>query len=206
MRKQLSVISCQLSELIRRLRAIRLSTVDHQRLAGFTLIETLVAISLLMVAIVAPMSLTTRSLSTAYYARDQITAFHLAQEAIETIRHRRDGNILKNALGDSSVDLLAEIPSVTGEPFIVDTRDGSMEPCLGVCDPLRTDGEIYGYGDGAGWTATRFTREVRAKFVEGSSDEVRISVTVSWQSGSFKVRSFTIFENLYRWIEDGAAQ
>ena len=49
---------------------------------GFTLIETLVAVSLLTVAIVAPMTLTARSLSAAYYARDQITAFHLAQEAI----------------------------------------------------------------------------------------------------------------------------
>ena len=50
------------------------------KIRGFTLIETLVAISLLMVAIVAPMSLTARSLATAYYARDQITAFHLAQK------------------------------------------------------------------------------------------------------------------------------
>ena len=206
MRKQLSVISCQLSELIRRLRATRLSTVNRQRLAGFTLIETLVAISLLTVAIVAPMSLTARSLSTAYYARDQITAFHLAQEAIETIRHVRDGNILQNALG-TPVDLLAGIPSVTGEPFIVDTRNDNMEPCIsGVCEPLKTDGEIYGYEIGQEWTPTRFTRTVRAQFVEDSSDEVRISVTVSWQSGSFKVRSFTISENLYRWIEDGAAQ
>src|SRR3989344_5745503 len=61
---------------------------------GFTLIETLVAVTLLSVAITAPMSLTTRSLAAAYYARDQITAFHLAQEAIESVRHARDHNIL----------------------------------------------------------------------------------------------------------------
>ena len=172
------------------------------KIRGFTLIETLVAISLLMVAIVAPMSLTARSLATAYYARDQITAFHLAQEAIETIRHVRDGNILQNALG-TPADLLSGIPSTDGEPFIVDTRDDSMEMCnSGTCPPLKTDGEIYGYEEGAGWDTTRFTRTVRAEFVGESIDEVRVSVTVSWQTGSFQARTFTISENLYRWIDE----
>ncbi len=176
---------------------------ENQR--GFTLIETLVAISILTAAVASSMTLTTRSLSTAYYARDQVTAFHLAQEAVETVRHVRDGNILSNALG-TSVDLLAGIPSVVGAPFIVDTRDDSMEACpAGGCPPLKTDGELYGHEDGSGWTDTRFVRSVTAEFVDGSSDEVRVSVTVSWQSGSFQARSFTISENLYRWVEDGSA-
>ena len=65
--------------------------ISHQKTSrGFTLIETLVAVSLLAVVIVAPMSLTTQSLSSAYYARDQMTAFHLAQEAIESVRSVRD--------------------------------------------------------------------------------------------------------------------
>ena len=73
---------------------------------GFTLIETMVAISILMVAIVAPMSLAAQSLSAAYYARDQITAFYLAQEGIEVVRSVRDTNILKIA-GSLTVLLLA---------------------------------------------------------------------------------------------------
>ena len=63
--------------------------------SGFTLIETLVAISLLSVSIVAPMALASQSLAAAYYARDQITAYHLAQEAIEAMRSIRDRQILK---------------------------------------------------------------------------------------------------------------
>src|SRR3989338_503600 len=85
---------------------LRFLITDNRRLTtGFTLIETLVAISLLTVAIVVPMSLVTKSLSTAYYARDQVTAFHLAQEAIEIVRHVRDNNILMNAQG-TPTDLL----------------------------------------------------------------------------------------------------
>src|SRR3989338_7024531 len=170
---------------------------------GFTLIETLVAVSLLTVAVVAPMTLTARSLSAAYYARDQITAFHLAQEAIETVRNVRDGNILQNALG-ASVDLLTGIPSTTGHPFTVDTRNGSMTQCPVTCPPLKTDGELYGYQNGSPWVATRFTRTVQAEPVSGNNDEVRVSVTVSWRSGAFQTRTFTISENLYRWIADSS--
>ena len=95
--------------------------------AGFTLIETLVAVSLLSVAIVAPMSLTTKSLAAAYYARDQIVAFHLAQEAVETVRHFRDNNILQTALGNPT-DILAGIP--LGIPFTVNTIDDSIDSFL----------------------------------------------------------------------------
>ncbi len=187
----------------------------RQSARGFTLIETLVAITLLTTAVASAMTLTARSLATAYYARDQVTAFHLAQEAVETVRHVRDGNILQNALG-ASIDLLTGVPSTNGAAFVVDTRDDSMHSCpSGVCPPLQTDGNLYGYrpscpwptsncGNGQGWTNTRFTRSVSAQFVGAGTDEVRVSVTVSWQSGSFQVRSFTISENLYRWVEDGS--
>lgn len=169
---------------------------------GFTLIETMVAVTILTVAIVSPMTLTTRSLTSAYYARDQIAAFHLVQEAIEAVRSVRDGNILRNALG-TPVDLLSGIPSVTGDPFTVDTRNNSMNLCVSTCPPLQTNGSLYGYDTGAGWTATRFTRTVRATFVTGT-DEVRVSVTLSWRSGVYQERTFTISENLYRWVEDGS--
>ncbi|MBI4079922.1 prepilin-type N-terminal cleavage/methylation domain-containing protein [Candidatus Kaiserbacteria bacterium] len=180
---------------------------------GFTLIETLVAVTILSVAIVAPMALTTKSLATAYYARDQIIAFHLAQEAIEAIRHARDNNILTNVFGNPA-DLLDGIPSTTGSPFIVDTRDDSMSLCEAAgCPPLQSDGELHGYrpgcsmptvdcGTAEGWENTRFTRTVTAEFVAPSEDEVTISVEVEWTTGAFQKRSFTISENLYRWIEE----
>ena len=169
---------------------------------GFTLIETMVAVTILTVAVVAPMTLTTKSLASAYYARDPIAAFHLAQEAIEAVRSVRDGNILQNAFG-TQTDLLDGIPSVTGDPFTVDTRDNSMELCGAVCPLLKTNGDLYGYGMGSDWVATRFTRSVRATFVTGE-DEVRVSVTIAWRSGVFQERTFTISENLYRWVEDGS--
>ncbi len=172
---------------------------------AFTLIETLVAVSLLSVAIVAPMSLTTKSLAAAYYARDQIVAFHLAQEAVETVRHFRDNNILMEALG-TPTDILAGIP--TGIPFIVNALDDSMNSAActgGSCPPLQLDPTQTFYGYGSGWTDTRFTRTVEVATVAsegGVPQEIRISVTVSWRTGSFQTRSFTIRQNLYRWVND----
>ena len=172
---------------------------------GFTLIETLVAVSLLSVAIVAPMSLTTKSLAAAYYARDQIVAFHLAQEAVETVRHFRDNNILQTALGNPT-DILAGIP--LGVPFTVNTIDDSIDSAScnsGICPPLQLDPTetFYGYGDD--WTDTRFTRTVGVETVAdtgGVPQEIRVTVTVSWRTGSFQTRSFSIRQNLYRWVND----
>lgn len=173
----------------------------------------MVAITILMIAIVAPMSMTVQALNSAYYARDQITASNLAQEGIEVIRAVRDGNVLKNAYGES-VDLLASIPNTNGQPFRVDVQDNSMTSCAGdpggVCIPLKTNGQIFGYT--SGWASSRYTRKVTACFVQPSglcisapSDEVRITVTVTWKTGRLQERSFTISENLYRWVEDGSA-
>lgn len=174
----------------------------HRRTAirGFTLIETLVSIALLVVAVAAPMALAAQSLASAFYARDQITAFHLAQEAIETVRSVRDRNILFTLQG-GSVDLLDGIPSTSGDPFIVDTRDESMTLCDETCEPLESDGNFFGYGNGAvGWEDTRFTRTVRVSEVGNGGDEVRVAVEVRWRTGVIQERSFTISENLYRWV------
>lgn len=173
---------------------------------GFTLIETMVAISLLSIAIVAPMQLAAQSLASAYYARDQITAFYLAQEGIEAVRSIRDGNILQDSQGNS-VNLLNGIP--TGQPFIIDTRTNqTWTTCTG--NPLKTDGSFYGYGsdpclvDDPGWTQTYFYRTMTADFVAGTTDEIHLTSTVTWVSGGFNQRSVSISENLYRWVNDGS--
>ncbi len=179
--------------------------------AGFTLIETLVAISFLTVAIVAPMTLVSQSLSSAFYARDQVTAYNLAQEGIEALRAIRDGNILENAINNANADLLADIP--IGTDFTIDARKSdpaeAIDSCaLGSCPSLQTDGTLYGHE--LAWEDTRFTRVLHAEYagpggVNGGQDEIRIAVTVTWQTAAAQTRSFTMYENMYRWVEDGSA-
>ncbi len=73
---------------------------------GFTLIETFIAISILMVVIVGPLTLSQRSLSSAKYARDRITAYYLAEDAIEYIRHLRD-DAYYTQVGQTSINWAA---------------------------------------------------------------------------------------------------
>ncbi len=164
---------------------------------AFTLVETMVATSILVIAVAGPMTLTSRSLASGFYARDQVTAFHLAQEALEVVRAVRDQNILLTLAG-TPTSLLEGVPSTEGQPFIVDARDNSMTLCSTTCAPIRNNGTLYGYGT-TGWESTRFTRTVTAVFVDGNTDELKVSVEVRWRSGVFQERSFTIRENLYRW-------
>jgi type II secretory pathway pseudopilin PulG len=199
--------------------------------AAFTLIETLVAITILVLAIVAPMSLTVRSLSSAYYARDQITASNLGQEGIEAVRSLRDHNVLLiSKTNNSGVNIFDGIP--INQWFTIDTRNnaviqnncGNANACpvlqtdCGAKCPAQNEGVFYGYpqvalGDNAGnWANTIFKRALFACYIQSSgscssavSDEIKLTVIVSWKSTSFQARSITLYENLYRWIPDGSA-
>ena len=190
--------------------AFSLQATSYKLQAGFTLIETLVAISLLSVAIVAPMSLVSQSLAAATYSRDQVAAYNLAQEGIESVRGIRDGNILANALQSQGKNLLDGIP--IGGNFTIDAREtnaaDAIDPCDGPCQPLQTDGTLYGYE--ANWQNTGFTRTLTAVYVgplaqNGGEDAIRVSATVSWFTPNGQPRSFTIYENMYRWVDDGSA-
>jgi len=115
----------------------------------------MVAISLLMLALIAPMSLAAESLTAAYYSRSQITAFYLAQEGIEVVRSVRDANVLAVAESGSASSVFSGIPygttSANAPAFTVDALQASnnaLYTCAaGGCPPLMTNGSLYGYDD-----------------------------------------------------------
>jgi type II secretory pathway pseudopilin PulG len=67
---------------------------------AFTLIEALVAISILMIAIASPMTLAQKGLSTAVLSKDQMIAAFLAQDAIEAVKNIRDQVAVSQTSGD----------------------------------------------------------------------------------------------------------
>lgn len=58
--------------------------------AGFSLVETLVAISILLIVIVGPINLVVNSARSTSFANDQVLAFFLAQEGVEIVQAARD--------------------------------------------------------------------------------------------------------------------
>lgn len=61
---------------------------------GFTLVETLVAISILLLGISATFVTIQSGLLATSLVKERVTAFFLAQEAIEGIRNKKDQNLL----------------------------------------------------------------------------------------------------------------
>ena len=82
---------------------------------GFTLIETLVALSIFLVSIVGIMTVLSSGLTDINSAKKKMTATFLAQEGIEYVRNIRDTNVLYSSNGWTT-DFMGNISSclVTG--------------------------------------------------------------------------------------------
>lgn len=73
---------------------------NYKKEEGFTLVETLIAVVVLIVSVVTPLSIASQAIVYSATARDQIVASNLAQEAIDFVRNERD----RSALNTSGVN------------------------------------------------------------------------------------------------------
>lgn len=160
---------------------------------GFTLIETLVAISILLLATLGPLSVASKGLTTALFARDQVTAFYLAEEAIEYLKNVRDSNALQGYAWDADIANCVTTFGCTIDATSISSPSSVIVPCAKRCPVLRKDSSgRFNYSSG---NSTQFTRKV---VVENTSnaDEKRIIVTMSWNTAG-QAKSFSIQENLF---------
>ncbi|HYD93204.1 MAG TPA: prepilin-type N-terminal cleavage/methylation domain-containing protein [Candidatus Paceibacterota bacterium] len=179
---------------------------------GFSLIETLVAISILAVALVGPFIAVRNALVGSYAARDQLVAAALAQEGMEYIRSIRDNNYLATPQRDWL------------DGFSAAVRDG----CFGaspemvcVVDPTRGDfhsdsngmvehdsvddapylylstTNLYNQQDSG--TRTPFKRTVQMRTIGSNNTEVEVTVTVTWTSGGV-TRTSIVTDTLRDWL------
>jgi type II secretory pathway pseudopilin PulG len=161
--------------------------------SAFTLIETLVAISILIMALVGPLSIAEQSLRSAYYSRDQVTAFYLAQEGIEYVRGVRDQNYL------TGQSWLNGVTDCQGAKCVVDFPNFTHTLCPNNICPavlISSSGGLFNQTSG---TPSKFTRILTLTPVAGSPDQMIVGVTVSWTSGAIS-RTFTLNERLFNWL------
>ncbi|MEI8337736.1 MAG: prepilin-type N-terminal cleavage/methylation domain-containing protein [bacterium] len=181
--------------------------------AGFTLIETMVAITVLLTAVVGPMEIASKSLFSSFYARDQITAYYLAQEGIEYLRNYRDNYYLP---ASAPLDWPPEFQNCAVVTDLnigckVDLSDTAITnktvitKCDLNCGELNYDNltGLYSYNPGNASKYSRVVTMETAKNLDGTDnrDAVLVSSTISWKGSylSGATKSFTIKEVLYNW-------
>lgn len=162
--------------------------------AGFTLIETFVAVLVLVFAVVGPLTLTSRSLNATLSARDELVGTYLAQEAIEHVRYLRDSSMLRGE------DWMTNLGNCINQDCMVDVWDlGAVpEACSNDgCAQLEYNEATHKYGYGNGGELTQFVRSVHI-YDTSQSHEKTVVVVVAWQSGT-RSHALEIRENMLNW-------
>lgn len=160
---------------------------------GFTLVETLVATAIIVLASVGPLALAGRSLSQANYIRDQITASFLAQEGLEIMRNVRDAQGGVTAIAALQGAVCSQGCRVSGTELSGNSY--TVTPCTGSCAPLSYDGDenIYQYTSGS---PSIFTRTIRIDPPLNGTDEYKVHAVVRWSRG-YGTREIDLTENLF---------
>lgn len=195
----------------------------RKREEGFTIMETLVAIAILLLSITGPMVFSQNGLRAAFYARDQVTAFYLAQDAIEYVKNRRDHNVLSgnskwldgllnpgdkkpcgiNGTGKNQLGCAIDTSQAIGfkNPLACNPSKASELNCINLSE---SDGSSDGFlkidsDEKFGFEGKEsiFSRLVVIK--ETKTDvEAKVSVTVRWKSHeAIGVREITVVEYIY---------
>lgn len=186
---------------------------------GFTVVETLVAISIVLVGVAAAFSAAQMGLSSTSMVRTRIMATFLAQEAFEAVKNTKDTNLLKIADGNGggSSDWLsdfhqtcfnsntrcgydASIGNSENDRFFGCAGGGQSEKCQ-VWLTSESDSGYYtqknDMGNHGDYTDTGLIRKIYIDETD-NDHEAKVTVTVSKANGSFS--PFVLTGYIYNWF------
>ncbi len=166
---------------------------------GFTLIETLVAISVFLFAITGPMVLINDSVTVSRRAKAQSTALYLAQEGVDMVRAVRDSNMMNGNGLFSGIDACEVVGqggceldmNLNGQVGVV----GSCVLDTGCTTLLNYSNGRFSYGSG---DSTNFSRIIQVQSVGVTGDEYEVTGTTRWtdEYGSAEV---SVVTTLFDW-------
>lgn len=189
------------------------------------MVETLVAISIVLVGVAAASSSAQLGLHSNSGVRDRVTAMYIAQEALEAVKNKKDTNIQRNA-GRQPSD--PEINWLHGITFDEDSSDGTEDKCDPFCGynilndrffscPQNNNGNgnihkcrvyitsagIYRQKPGNGPPSanesyTGFFRKISVVETPGNSSEAMVKVIVTKPGSTLKPYEITSY--IYNWF------
>lgn len=178
-------------------------TILHNK--GFTLIETLVALSIFSLSIVALIVAAGQGVSNFQTIKARLTASYLAQEGVELVHNIRDTEITSggdwNSFVSSTVfDCVIPNPNSVGctidavfNPSVI-----TVLPCgISSCAPLKYSDPIgYNYGSSSP-IATIFERIISVEII--GVNEIKVKSTVNYTVGG-TTSQIVMSEILTNWI------
>lgn len=197
---------------------------SHKNLqSGFSLVEVLVSITILLLVIIGPMQIISRSINSTNFATEQVNAWFLAQEGLELAQKGRDDLVLgdfQNKLSSGpGTNPISQFLTNYAACFSADgcgltigngaTSPVSVRPCgvincrLQLTPSSAPDRASYVH-DVSGNTPTPYTRVikmVRTPAAPANVQEIEVTSTVTWRTGSLissqKVEAVTYLFNVY---------
>jgi prepilin-type N-terminal cleavage/methylation domain-containing protein len=182
--------------------------------SGFTLVETLVAITILLIIIVGPMTIVSKTTSSTGYSSEQVQAFFLAQEGAEIVQKVRDDLLLEDfadvAAGGGGTDPWEVVSGVTADPSLAGWSEcfnngcglelvtdavaslGTIQDCstLSDCrlyyDKDTVDKRARYTHDPGGGAGNEDTPFTRVILLANTAgqDEIRVTSRVTWRNGN----------------------
>ena len=187
-----------------------------KKVRGFTFIEAMVAISLLMTSVAIAVTVIRTNILVSSITKDAVAARFLAQEGIEYTRHVRDSHLVdfeKNG-NDPPIDWLGTLEACfDGTPCIINMADPTsvnITSCpVGGCPVLKYNEteNRYGYDSGADWEETPFIREIQITHpaiscVGAICLEAIVTVKVVWNEHGGPDKEVVYQQNLFNWIDE----
>lgn len=182
--------------------------IHNTKQSGFSLVETLVAITILLIVIVGPMTIVSSAARSTSFASEQVTAFFLAQEGAELVEKVRNDLLLQyfvnaNTGNDPWADFTR---TASGGVFRDCYNTVNQNGCSFDVGPTGSPSNIISCSDllacnirldttapisrstytliVSGNTPTQFTRQIILE--QMNLNEVKVTSRVTWRSGSVR--------------------
>jgi len=162
---------------------------------GFTLIEVMISIAIIITALIVMLGLITLSITSISVNKSKIIATGLTQEGLEIVKNIRDNNWLHNCpYCDRRKVATWQIGLGAGDWRV----QYNLENLLAFSSTtLKLDGNgFYQYDNGSN---TLFFRKVNIQYI--NNDQMKVTVTVTWAERG-KTQSVSAETRYFNWLKE----